>query len=143
MKGKNSEQSFVLESAMCETAKYKNRWTHSTSPNNIDLDSTTLSIAAALISQDNNETALRFCPHCQNPQSHRSPRLPVPPSNLSRHFHHCFLSSLNISSSLIPASKFTQDKCYSNQAWAKLFSLPPHEIGCCERVLSNALKWRL
>jgi hypothetical protein len=29
--------------------------------------------------------------------------------------------------SLILASKFTQDRCYSNKAWAKLSSLPPRE----------------
>ncbi|KAF6756496.1 hypothetical protein DFP72DRAFT_846791 [Ephemerocybe angulata] len=28
---------------------------------------------------------------------------------------------------LIPASKFTQDKCYSNRAWAKLSGLPPRK----------------
>lgn len=44
---------------------------------------------------------------------------------------------------LILASKFSQDKCYSNCAWAKLSGLPPREIGCCERVLGHALDWRL
>lgn len=44
---------------------------------------------------------------------------------------------------LILASKFTQDKCYSNRAWAKLSGLPPREIGRCERALGNALDWRL
>jgi hypothetical protein len=33
---------------------------------------------------------------------------------------------------LILASKFSQDKCYSNRAWARLSGLPPQEIGCCE-----------
>ena len=45
--------------------------------------------------------------------------------------------------SLILASKFTQDRCYSNKAWAKLSGLPPREIGRCERALGEALEWRL
>lgn len=45
--------------------------------------------------------------------------------------------------SLILASKFTQDKCYSNRAWAKLSGLPAREIGRCERALGDALEWRL
>ncbi|KAL0576290.1 hypothetical protein V5O48_005699 [Marasmius crinis-equi] len=45
--------------------------------------------------------------------------------------------------SLILASKFTQDKCYSNRAWAKLSGLPPREIGRCERALGDMLEWRL
>ena len=45
--------------------------------------------------------------------------------------------------SLILASKFFQDKCYSNRAWAKLSGLPPREIGRCERALGQALEWRL
>lgn len=44
---------------------------------------------------------------------------------------------------LILASKFTQDKCYSNRAWAKLTGLPAREIGRCERALGYALEWRL
>ncbi|KAJ8089811.1 hypothetical protein PM082_018387 [Marasmius tenuissimus] len=45
--------------------------------------------------------------------------------------------------SLILASKFIQDKCYSNRAWAKLSGLLPREIGRCERALGDALEWRL
>jgi hypothetical protein len=45
--------------------------------------------------------------------------------------------------SLILASKFTQDKCYSNRAWAKLSGLPAREVGRCERALGDALDWRL
>ena len=45
--------------------------------------------------------------------------------------------------SLILASKFTQDRCYANKAWAKLSGLPPREIGRCERALGDALEWRL
>ena len=44
---------------------------------------------------------------------------------------------------LILASKFIQDKCYSNRAWAKLSGLSPREIGRCERALGDALEWRL
>lgn len=45
--------------------------------------------------------------------------------------------------SLILASKFKQDKCYSNCAWAILPGLPPREIGRCERALGDALGWHL
>ncbi|TBU36729.1 hypothetical protein BD309DRAFT_995475 [Dichomitus squalens] len=44
---------------------------------------------------------------------------------------------------LILASKFIQDRSYSNRAWAKLAGLPPREIGRCERALGEALEWRL
>lgn len=44
---------------------------------------------------------------------------------------------------LILASKFTQDKCYSNRAWAKVSGLPAREISRCERALGDALDWRL
>ncbi|KZP20480.1 hypothetical protein FIBSPDRAFT_670601, partial [Athelia psychrophila] len=45
--------------------------------------------------------------------------------------------------SLMLASKFTQDRCYSNKAWAKLSGLPPREIGRCKCALGDALDWRL
>ena len=41
--------------------------------------------------------------------------------------------------SLILASKFMQDRCYSNRAWAKLSGLPLREIGRCERALVKRL----
>ncbi|TCD71256.1 hypothetical protein EIP91_011734 [Steccherinum ochraceum] len=44
---------------------------------------------------------------------------------------------------LILASKFMQDRSYSNRAWAKLAGLPPREISRCERALGQALQWRL
>ena len=44
---------------------------------------------------------------------------------------------------LILASKFMQDRSYSNKAWAKLAGLPPREIGRCERAVGEALEWRL
>ncbi|THH31793.1 hypothetical protein EUX98_g2400 [Antrodiella citrinella] len=44
---------------------------------------------------------------------------------------------------LILASKFMQDRSYSNRAWAKLVGLPPREISRCERALGEALDWRL
>jgi len=45
--------------------------------------------------------------------------------------------------SLILASKFMQDKCYSNRAWSKLSGFPARELSCCERALGDALNWRL
>jgi len=45
--------------------------------------------------------------------------------------------------SLILASKFLQDRCYSNRAWAKLSGLSAREIGRCEKALGDALEWRL
>ena len=45
--------------------------------------------------------------------------------------------------SLILASKFLQDRCYSNRAWAKLSGLSPREVGRCEKALGDALEWRL
>ncbi|KAH8112566.1 hypothetical protein DFH11DRAFT_1485456, partial [Phellopilus nigrolimitatus] len=44
---------------------------------------------------------------------------------------------------LILASKFLQDRCYSNRAWSKLPGLPAQEVGRCERALGDALEWRL
>lgn len=44
---------------------------------------------------------------------------------------------------LILATKFTQDKCFSNRAWAKLSGLPPREVSRCERAMGDALGWRL
>ena len=44
---------------------------------------------------------------------------------------------------LILASKFMQDRSYSNRAWAKLVGLSPREISRCERALGDALDWRL
>ena len=61
------------------------------------------------------------------------PRLPSPLLCPRRTFLAC----------LILASKFMQDRSYSNRAWAKLAGLPPREIGRCERALGEALEWRL
>ena len=44
--------------------------------------------------------------------------------------------------SVIFASKFSQDKCYSIRSWAKLSGFAPWEIGRCERALCQALAWR-
>ncbi|KLO05937.1 hypothetical protein SCHPADRAFT_802591, partial [Schizopora paradoxa] len=44
---------------------------------------------------------------------------------------------------LVLASKFLQDRCYSNRAWAKLAGLAPREVSRCERALGEALGWRL
>jgi hypothetical protein len=70
------------------------------------------------------------------PPSLPLPPLPPLPSPLLCP-HRAFLASL------ILASKFTQDKCYSNCAWAKLSGLPPRKIGRCKRALGDALEWRL
>lgn len=45
--------------------------------------------------------------------------------------------------SLILATKFIQDKAYSNKAWAKLSGPAGSEVGRCERALGGALGWRL
>lgn len=44
---------------------------------------------------------------------------------------------------LILACKFTQDRVYSNRAWARISGLEPREISRCERALGEALDWRL
>ncbi|KAF8497639.1 hypothetical protein JB92DRAFT_2589840, partial [Gautieria morchelliformis] len=44
---------------------------------------------------------------------------------------------------LILATKFTQDRVYSNRAWAKISGLDAREVGRCERALGDALEWRL
>ncbi|KAG5341420.1 hypothetical protein C0989_010530 [Termitomyces sp. Mn162] len=74
--------------------------------------------------------------HQRLPPGPKLPPLPPLPSPLLCP-RRAFLASL------ILASKFTQDKCYSNRAWAKLSGLPPREIGRCERALGEALDWRL
>ncbi|KAG6898182.1 hypothetical protein C0992_004169 [Termitomyces sp. T32_za158] len=74
--------------------------------------------------------------HQKLPSAPKLPPLPPLPSPLLCP-RRAFLASL------ILASKFTQDKCYSNRAWAKLSGLPPREIGRCERALGEALDWRL
>lgn len=80
-------------------------------------------------------------PDCVTLKKPRSPSAPLPPLPPLPSPLLCprraFLASL------ILASKFTQDKCYSNRAWAKLSGLPPREIGRCERALGDALDWRL
>lgn len=44
---------------------------------------------------------------------------------------------------LVLATKFHQDRAYSNKAWAKLSGLPAREVTRCEKALGNALDWRL
>jgi hypothetical protein len=74
-------------------------------------------------------------------------RKPTAPSPLLQHLLSSHPPSLcthrGSLTSLILASKFTRDKCYSNRAWAKLSGLPPREIGRCEHALGDALEWRL
>ncbi|KAH9073437.1 hypothetical protein EDB83DRAFT_2205384, partial [Lactarius deliciosus] len=45
--------------------------------------------------------------------------------------------------SLIRASAFMQDGCYSNHAWAKPTGLPTREIDPCQRTLGETLGWRI
>ncbi|THV01363.1 hypothetical protein K435DRAFT_605157, partial [Dendrothele bispora CBS 962.96] len=45
--------------------------------------------------------------------------------------------------SLILASKFIEDYCCTNRAWAKLSGLAPREVTRCEVALGEALDWRL
>ncbi|THU95413.1 hypothetical protein K435DRAFT_779079 [Dendrothele bispora CBS 962.96] len=91
---------------------------------------------STLVSTD--PIALPDCMTLKKPRSPSAPLAPLPPlpSPLLCP-RRAFLASL------ILASKFTQDKCYSNRAWAKLSGLPPREIGRCERALGDALDWRL
>lgn len=44
---------------------------------------------------------------------------------------------------LILATKFTQDRVYSNRVWAKICGLDAREVSRCERALGAALEWRL
>ncbi|OAX31426.1 hypothetical protein K503DRAFT_653584, partial [Rhizopogon vinicolor AM-OR11-026] len=50
---------------------------------------------------------------------------------------HTFLASL------ILASKFMQDHCYSNHAWVKLSGLPLRKFGHCKHAIGEVLKWHL
>jgi hypothetical protein len=70
-------------------------------------------------------------------------RKPTAPSPLLQHLLSSHPPSLcthrGSLTSLILASKFTRDKCYSNRAWAKLSGLPLREIGQCEHALGDAV----
>lgn len=48
-----------------------------------------------------------------------------------------------ILAALVLATKFHQDRAYSNKAWAKLSGLPGKEVTRCENALGVALDWRL
>ncbi|KAG5638875.1 hypothetical protein H0H81_009178 [Sphagnurus paluster] len=93
-------------------------------------------IATVRISDNDCSVPLDETPNQRLPPGPPLPPLPPLPSPLLCP-RRAFLASL------ILASKFTQDKCYSNRAWAKLSGLPPREIGRCERALGEALDWRL
>ncbi|ORY46312.1 hypothetical protein BCR35DRAFT_258485, partial [Leucosporidium creatinivorum] len=45
--------------------------------------------------------------------------------------------------SLIGASKFLQDRNYSNRAWARISGLPVTEINVNERAFLNMMKFQL
>jgi PHO85 cyclin-5 len=97
-------------------------------------DTTSYSGSTAVYSglmEDNESTLAK----AKSPSTTLAPLPPLPSPLLCP--RRAFLASL------ILASKFTQDKCYSNRAWAKLSGLPPREIGRCERALGDALDWRL
>jgi len=70
----------------------------------------------------------------KKPKAPSGPLPPVAP-------HPCPLLCHTFLTSPILASKFTQDRCYSNKAWAKLSGLPPCEIDRYERALGDALEW--
>lgn len=70
------------------------------------------------------------------PQDDSSNTISMPPSPL-------LCPRRTFLASLIIASKFMQDKCYSNRAWSKLSGFPARELSCCERALGDALNWRL
>jgi len=70
------------------------------------------------------------------PQDDSSNTVSMPPSPL-------LCPRRTFLASLILASKFMQDKCYSNRAWSKLSGFPARELSCCERALGDALNWRL
>jgi hypothetical protein len=110
----------------------------------MDIDTTTRSIAAAPISEDNDETAPQVPPPLSKLSISQKPKAPSPPLQPLPPLPSPLLCPRRaFLASLILASKFTQDKCYSNRAWAKLSGLPPREIGRCERALGDALEWRL
>ncbi|KAI6046038.1 hypothetical protein EDC04DRAFT_3103617 [Pisolithus marmoratus] len=75
-------------------------------------------------------------PHKSQGNAKLLPPLPLLPSPL-------LCPRRTFLASLILASKFMQDRCYSNRAWAKLSGLSPREVGRCERALGEALEWRL
>lgn len=45
--------------------------------------------------------------------------------------------------SIMVASKFVQDRTYSNRAWAKISGLPPKDLGKLERAFLKAIDYRL
>lgn len=68
---------------------------------------------------------------------------PVQPSSQVLATHPLLDARRTFLSSLVLATKFIQDKAYSNKAWAKLSGLASKEVGRCERALGGALQWRL
>ncbi len=86
----------------------------------------------SMTAQVKNDGGLKKCKAPSKPL----PSLPPQPSPLLCP-RRAFLAAL------ILASKFLQDRCYSNRAWAKLSGLAPREVSRCERALGEALEWRL
>ncbi|EMD37896.1 hypothetical protein CERSUDRAFT_114533 [Gelatoporia subvermispora B] len=89
--------------------------------------------AQAAAAGGQNGFATHSATHSAKPPLPPLPRQPSPLCCPRRTFLAC----------LILASKFMQDRSYSNRAWAKLAGLPPREIGRCERAVGEALGWRL
>ncbi|KAG8901348.1 hypothetical protein FRB99_005384 [Tulasnella sp. 403] len=74
------------------------------------------------------------------PDGRRTP--PLPPSHVLA-THPLLDARRTFLAALVLATKFMQDKAYSNKAWAKLSGLAGKEVGRCERALGGALQWRL
>ncbi|KAF8348345.1 hypothetical protein F5887DRAFT_953202 [Amanita rubescens] len=91
-------------------------------------------------SQDGNVTLVAAQSDCHGIPM---PRQLDPYSCSTEHLSPLLCPRRSFLAALILASKFIQDKCYSNRAWAKLSGLSPREIGRCERALGEALEWRL
>lgn len=71
----------------------------------------------------------------------KAPSGPLPPVAPHPCPHPCPLLCHTFLTSSTLTSKFMQDRCYSNKAWAKLSGLPPCEIDHYKRALGDALKW--
>ncbi len=63
--------------------------------------------------------------------------------SISKHTSPLLCPRRTFLAALILASKFLQDRCYSNREWAKLSGLAPREVSRCERALGEVLEWRL
>src|SRR6266550_8028274 len=99
-----------------------------------------IQVTAGSDSQDGNVALVAAQSDCHGDPM---PRQLDPYSCSTEHLSPLLCPRRSFLAALILASKFIQDKCYSNRAWAKLSGLSPREIGRCERALGEALEWRL